>query len=113
MISLMASLVETRTRITSEATRVLDVLMENKARAEYTALQERIAQIEAVKLLLTRRVETFKEGEITRIMELLRDQKDQIPFLMKSRLTARVFDLRFDFIITNASVPWPLTFPPR
>lgn len=82
----------------------MDILQENKAREDAVTLQDRIAQIEAVKILLTKRIDTLKEGDITRILELLNDNKTDFPFQLKSGLTGRMLDFKFDFIITNACV---------
>eukprot|EP00435_Cladocopium_sp_Y103_P049805 s2018_g15.t1 len=94
--------------ILNGANKVLDILQENKAREDAVTLQNRIAQIEAVKMLLTKRVDTFKEGDITKILGLLHDHKSDIPLDLKCGLTGRMLDFKFDFIITNASVPRPL-----
>ena len=90
--------------VVSKANKVLDILHENKARDDAVTLQDRIAQVEAVKILLTKRIDSMKEGDITKILGLLHEHKADIPFQLKFGLTGRMLDFKFDFIITNATV---------
>ena len=71
------------------------MLLEHKAR-EHVVLQERIAKVEAISILLTKRVSSFKKGDLVRLMKLLADHKEAFPWEMQIRLTTRMLELKFE-----------------
>lgn len=88
-----------------EAGKVLDCLMEHNVMMERNLLQDRIAQMNTVQQLLSKRLDTFLEGDLVKYLGVLGegDLLKSLPFHLKCGVTGRILTIKFDKVMTMAS----------